>query len=355
MTCAESPLDNSGSGDYAISPDGTKVAFLTKDIDLPIANYTSSQIYFVPFSGSAADAVPINPRGGTAYPEAQGASGGPVFSPGSDKIVFVQQNGIYYESDRSIVYVADADPTDFNVTRLAGNWDRSADSPIWSRDGQTLIVAAPDLGRTRAFTIPLTAGDGCAPKNITDEGSLAGYHVISDDKILISDSKIWSSRDIYSVSLAGEVDKIFFQANLVDAELAGLSSADVSEFYYQSNTTEIQQQAWVVYPSGFDPSKKYPLAFITHGGPQGAHANSWSTRWNFKVWADQGYVVVAPNPVASTGWGQNLTDAIQSQWGTLPYWDIVHAWRYVNETFDFVDTVNGIHAGASFGGYMSNW
>ncbi|ETS83501.1 hypothetical protein PFICI_05377 [Pestalotiopsis fici W106-1] len=355
VTSAESPLDNSGSGDYALSPDGTKVAFLTKDIDLPIANYTSSQIYLVSFSGSAEDAVPINARGSTQYPEAQGASSGPVFSPGSDKIAYVQQNGIYYESDREILYVANTDGSDFNVTRLAGNWDRSPDTPIWSKDGETIIVEASDLGRTRLFPIPLSAGDDYEPANITNEGSVVAYYAISDDTLLVSDASIWSSRDFYSVSLSGEVDTVYFQANLVDPELAGLSAADVSEFYYETNTSVSKQQAWIIYPAGFDASKKYPLAFITHGGPQGSNANTWSTRWNLKVWADQGYVVVAPNPSASIGWGQNLTDAVQSRWGTYPYWDIVHAWKYVNETLDYVDTVNGIHAGASFGGYMSNW
>lgn len=355
VTSAESPLDNSGPSDYALSPDGTKVAFLTKDINLPIANYTSSQIYLVPFSGSSEDAVPINARGSTQYPEAQGASSGPVFSPGSDKIAYVQQNGIYYESDREIVYVANTDGPDFNVTRLAGNWDRSPDTPIWSKDGETVIVEASDLGRTRLFPIPLSAGDDYEPANITDEGTPAGYYVISNDTLLVSDSKLWSSRDIYSVSLTGEVDTVYYQANLVDPELAGLSAADVSEFYYETNTSVSKQQAWIIYPADFDASKKYPLAFITHGGPQGSNGNGWSTRWNFKVWADQGYVVVAPNPSASIGWGQNLTDAVQGRWGSYPYWDIVHAWKYVNETLDYVDTVNGIHAGASFGGFMSNW
>ena len=117
----------------------------------------------------------------------------------------------------------------------------------------------------------------------------------------------------------------------------------------------MEQQAWVVYPEGFDEAKTYPLAFIVHGGPQVTQSNAWSTRWNLKVWADQGYVVVAPNPTGSPGWGQNFTDAIQENWETLPYWDLVHAWEYVNETLKYVDTSRGIEAGASFGGYMTNW
>ncbi|ORY56632.1 dipeptidyl-peptidase V [Pseudomassariella vexata] len=356
VTYAESPLDLNGADDYDLSPDGSKVAFLTKDVNLPLANFTSSQIYLVDFEGTASDAVPINPRDPNGpYPDAQGASSAPKFSPSSEQIAYFQMNGIYYESDRTILYVASTDAADFNVTRLAGDWDRSPDTAKWASDSSTIYVSAPDLGRERIFPIPLSADDSYVPKNITDEGVAAGFYVLPNSNILVSDSKIWTSRDIYTVTPTGEVDTIYFQANKVDPELAGLSPEDVSEFYYKSNTSEIEQQAWIVYPAGFDESKTYPLAFITHGGPQGAHFNSWSTRWNFKVWADQGYVVIAPNPTASSGWGQNLTDAIQGQWGSYPYWDVVHAWQYVNDTLKYVDTAKGIHAGASFGGYMSNW
>ena len=355
VTSAESPYDQSDESDYDISPDGSAIVFNTKDISLPLANYTSTQIYYVPFDGTAKDAVPINPRGGTKYPDAQGASTTPRFSPNGKKIAYVQMNGIYYESDRNILYVADPNPEDFNVTRLAGDWDRSPDSLDWSPDSETIFVAAPDLGRERIFPIPLSAGDSYEPKNITNEGVPAGFHVLPDNSILVSDSKLWSSRDIYTVTPEGEVARTYFQANLEDPELKGLGPEIVSEFYYSTNTSEIKQQAWIVYPEGSDASKSYPLAFLPHGGPQGAWYNSWSTRWNFKVWADQGYVVVGPNPSASSGWGQNLTDSIQGRWGSYPYWDLVHAWKYINETLDYVDTSRGINAGASFGGYITNW
>ncbi|KAI1806745.1 alpha/beta-hydrolase [Daldinia bambusicola] len=355
VTRAESPYDQSDESDYDISPDGSGVVFLTKDPSLPLANNTADVIYYVPFNGTSKDAIPINARGTTKYLKAQGAAVSPRFSPSGKKIVYFQMNDIAYESDRNILYVADADPEDFNVTALALDWDRSPDSLAWSKDSETLFVAAPDLGRERIFPVPLTAGDSYVPKNITNEGVPSGFYVLPDDSILVSDSKIWTSRDIYTVSPEGDAIKTYFQANLVDPALAGLGPEDVSEFYYSTNTSEIKQQSWIVYPEGFDESKTYPLAFITHGGPQGAHFNSWSTRWNFKVWADQGYVVIAPNPTASSGWGQNLTDAIQGRWGLYPYWDLVHVWDYVNSTLKYVDTENGIEAGASFGGYMTNW
>lgn len=300
VTHAESPLDLNADDDYALSPDGTKVAFLTKDVNLPLANYTSSQIYLVDFDGSAKDAVPINARGSTKYDEQQGASANPRFSPDSCKIAWTQMNGINYESDRSILYTANAktDNSSFDVTRLAGDWDRSPAVPLWSEDGETIFVDAADLGRDRIFSVPITAKDDYEPKNITDEGVPAAFHLLPEGKILVSDSKIWTSRDFYTVSTDGEETNVLFQANTVDDELAGLGPEIVSEFYYPTNTSEIKQQAWVVYPKGFDKTKKYPLAYIIHGGPQGAHFNSWSTRWNFKVWADQGYVSASTQPYA---------------------------------------------------------
>ncbi|KAK7946851.1 uncharacterized protein PG986_011172 [Apiospora aurea] len=355
VTCAESPVDTEGdAGDYDLAPDGSKLVFRSKDIDLPLSNYTSTPLYLVPFTGSSEDAVLLNPRGAPPYTDAEGYSTSPKFSPKGDKIAYFQQNGINYESDRRILYIANPDAKNAEITKLAGKWDRSPASLEWAKDGQTVFVQASDLGRDRIFSIPTTANDDFVPKNITDEGTPTGFHIIPDG-LIVSDSKIWSSRDIYTVSTTGEPLKTYFQANKVDPELVGLGPEDVSEFYYSTNSSEIKQQAWIVYPEGFDKTKKYPLAFLVHGGPQGSWASSWSLRWNLKTWADQGYVVVAPNPTASFGWGQNLTDAIAGKWGSYPYWDLVHAWKYVNETLDYVDTTRGIEAGASFGGYMTNW
>jgi dipeptidyl aminopeptidase/acylaminoacyl peptidase len=283
VTCAESPLDNSGPDDYDLSPDGSKVAFITKDIHLPQANYTSSQVYVVPFEGSAEDAIPVNPRGSGRYKEAQGISSTPKFSPDSNKVAYTQMNGISYESDRTILYSADVSKSNSpKITRLAGDWDRSPGSPTWAKDGDTIFVVAEDRGRGRIFPIPLSAGDSYEPKNITDEGVPKAFHVLPKDKLLVTDTKIWSSCDIYSVSDKGKVDKVYFEANKVDKALKGLGPEDVSEFYFKTNSSESEMHSWLVFPEGFEKNKTYPLAFLTHGGPQGSWANSWSTRWNPK-------------------------------------------------------------------------
>ncbi|KAL8877632.1 MAG: hypothetical protein Q9198_004385 [Flavoplaca austrocitrina] len=247
-------------------------------------------------------------------------------------------NGIYYESDRNIIYVANADPNNFNVKSVAGNWDRSPDVLVWSNDGRVLYVAAPNLGRERIFPVPIDAGLDYKPSNITNEGVPAGMQVLANGDILVSDSRIWSSRDIYTVKPDGSATNVYFQANLVDAELAGLGPHDVSEFYFSSNSTETALQSWIVYPANFSADQTYPLAFLVHGGPQGGF-----------------YTPGARAGTTNSGWGQNLTDAVAGHWGDYPYWDLVYAWDYVHENLPYVDTSRGISAGASFGAYMNNW
>jgi dipeptidyl aminopeptidase/acylaminoacyl peptidase len=38
---------------------------------------------------------------------------------------------------------------------------------------------------------------------------------------------------------------------------------------------------WMIYPPGFDKTKKYPALLYCQGGPQVALTQSYSFRWNF--------------------------------------------------------------------------
>jgi dipeptidyl aminopeptidase/acylaminoacyl peptidase len=113
-------------------------------------------------------------------------------------------------------------------------------------------------------------------------------------------------------------------------------------------------QMWILTPPGFDESKKWPLAFLVHGGPQGAWSDSWSFRWNPQIWAAQGYVVAAPNPRGSTGFGQKYTDQISGDWGGRCYVDLMAGLAFMEQQA-YIDTDRMFAAGASFGGYMMNW
>jgi dipeptidyl aminopeptidase/acylaminoacyl peptidase len=113
-------------------------------------------------------------------------------------------------------------------------------------------------------------------------------------------------------------------------------------------------QMWILKPPTFNPNKKWPLAFLVHGGPQGAWEDGWSFRWNPSLWAAQGYVVALPNPRGSTGFGQKYVDEISGDWGGKCYEDLLAGLAYI-EKQPYIDSQRMASAGASFGGYMMNW
>jgi dipeptidyl aminopeptidase/acylaminoacyl peptidase len=111
----------------------------------------------------------------------------------------------------------------------------------------------------------------------------------------------------------------------------------------------------VVKPYGFEPTKKYPVIMLIHGGPQGNWGHSWTYRWNAQVFAAAGYLVVQPNPRGSTGYGQKFIDEINQDWGGKPFDDIMTVTDHVVADMPYADSTRLTAAGGSYGGYMVNW
>ncbi|RYN23886.1 Dipeptidyl-peptidase 5 [Alternaria arborescens] len=355
VTRPESPVQGSSSdpADYDLSPDGSMVAFRTKSPDLPKANYTASYIYVVPFDGSEV-AVPVNGPGTTAPETAQGASGAPVWSHDGSKLAYTQQDGIDYESDKYKLYVAEIDGMNSEVHSVAEDWDSSPTGLQWSPDDVDLWVTSELHASVRLWLVPQDAPADFTPVNFTGPDTvLSDFAVLPDGSAFVSAAASWTSRMFYK-QYPGQDKHVLFSANEVDAELEGLTSDSVSNFWVTNDDGD-DIQTFVFYPTDFDPSKKYPLAFIIHGGPQSTQGDNWSVRWNLRLWADQGFVVTATQFTGSPSYSQAFTDKIQANWGGTPYTDLVKVFEHLRDNVDYVDTDRAIAAGASFGCYMTNW
>lgn len=358
----ETPIQPFGdASDYDISPDGSIYALLSKAPQLNKANYTASYVYVGSFASSEPPVAFNGPESEAAHAGHKGASGLPSFSTDSCKLAYVQQDEDYYESDRWILYTVDVAVKGSGVAvsnwkTLSSGFDRWVQGPlIWAEDGTSIYVTAEDYARVKIFNIPVDADPAFVPKPLTSNTTVSQYSLLPDGSLFVTGTAIWTPTEYYTVT--NGTKKTLFDASLVDPNLAGLGAHTVSEIFFNaSNPTQKKPlHAFVVKPTHYIENKTYPLAFLIHGGPQGSWANGWSNRWNPQVWADQGYIVVAPNPTGSTGFGQALIDAIQGQWGNWPYKDLVNAWEYVDSSLKWIDTANGFAAGASYGGYMTNW
>ena len=112
---------------------------------------------------------------------------------------------------------------------------------------------------------------------------------------------------------------------------------------------------YVVKPAGFEAGKKYPVAFLIHGGPQGSFGNHFHYRWNPQTYAGAGYAAVMIDFHGSTGYGQAFTDAIRGDWGGKPLDDLQKGLDAALAKYAWLDGDKVCALGASYGGYMINW
>jgi dipeptidyl aminopeptidase/acylaminoacyl peptidase len=148
--------------------------------------------------------------------------------------------------------------------------------------------------------------------------------------------------------------KIKLLTRLNDAFLAQLDLSAMESFWFHAEDGT-KLEGFILRPPGFDASRKYPVKFLIHGGPQGAWGDAWSYRWNPELFAANGYVVVMINPRGSTGYGQAIVDGVNGDWGGKPFTDLMTGLDYAEQHYSFIDKRRECALGASYGGYMANW
>lgn len=353
-----------GTADFDISPEG--LVFVAKDPELNEAIYTKTNLYYVALKNFTEDKPPAPQRIET--PGLEGYSQAPVFSNDGRRVAFTRMRDKQYESDKTrILLLPDVNdlsknPQEFYATEDGeGGWDARPDTILWSADDSELFVTVEQAARVLIVKLPSDpskAKDLPTPLTTTD-GSVSDIRLLSNNAKSTTDALFVSSTSLIDNSCYSIVNPKQNETNVISStsrqgKTFGLSRSSIGSIAFQG-AGDYDVHALVIKPSTFDSSKKYPLAFFIHGGPQGAWGDSWSTRWNPAIFAEQGYVVVAVNPTGSTGYGMALQNGIKGDWGGKPYEDLVKAFDYIEENLEYVDTERAVALGASYGGYMINW
>ena len=111
----------------------------------------------------------------------------------------------------------------------------------------------------------------------------------------------------------------------------------------------------MIKPFGFAADRKFPIAFVVHGGPQVSLQNQWNWRWNAQAFAARGYGVVLIDFHGSPGYGQAFTDSISQHWGDRPFEDLQKGLAAALAKYPWLDGKRACSLGASYGGFMQNW
>jgi dipeptidyl aminopeptidase/acylaminoacyl peptidase len=346
-----------GQDDYAFSPDGQEICYASNHDKNPAAS-TNNDLWIVPVTGGPAKNITANNPASDSTP---------LYSPDGRYIAYRAQQRPGYESDRFRLMLYDRKtgekrevPTAFD---LSNTW---VGTIAWDHDSSRIYFVSEKQGESPIIVVKIRpaflehdAGVAQAemPELIT-KGFNDDLAVTPDgETLLFTRMALQHPIEIYKLPNKSPATPL---THINDALLSLIDMSPLESFWF-TGAGKDKVQGFLVKPPNFDASKKYPVKFLIHGGPQGAWGDDWSYRWNPELFAaptssqPSGYVVVMINFHGSTGYGQKFIDAINGDWGGAPYEDLMKGLDYAEKTYPFIDKNRECALGASYGGYAINW
>jgi dipeptidyl aminopeptidase/acylaminoacyl peptidase len=380
-----------GQDDYAFSPDGQEICYASNHDKNPAAS-TNNDLWIVPVSVGAGDSpaqVLAKTKNITADNPASDSS--PLYSPDGRYIAYRAQQRPGYESDRFRLILYDRKTGDKN--NLTENFDRWVGTFAWAPDSSEIFFSAENKGEQPIFVFDLDPRKFSAKDYAPCELCTESIHMLPvgsgyDDDLAVTPNKsivftkmtamgptsIWrvGPGTICDDSTLGQAQKqqkpkesgagcaqqrfvLGTPIESINREVFLQAERQSLESFWFLGAHNDKVEGFLVKPPNFDASKKYPVKFLIHGGPQGAWGDDWSYRWNPELFAANGYVVIMINFHGSTGYGQKFIDAINGDWGGAPFEDLMKGLDYAEKAYPFIDKNRECALGASYGGYMANW
>ncbi len=290
------------------SPDGTKVAFISKRGGPDPDRHTDTNVYVVDAKAGA------EPRQLTTYAGSDG--GRPSWSPDGQWIAYTQGDETKYSAyvlpRLAIVPVAGGP-----ARVLTETLDRPVQGNLWwSADGKALTFVVADdrisyVGRTT------TAGGGV--EKLTTGRRTVGSVVIGKSGIVtLLTGTAKQPADVHVLE-NGALRRI---TKVNDALMAELRLSTTEDFTSRSkDATEVH--SLLTTPAGHVTGTKVPLLLLIHGGPNGQDQHAFS--FDREFFAANGYAVLEVNYRGSAGRGAAYQKAIFGDWGNKEVVDLLGA------------------------------
>src|SRR5690606_29020246 len=199
------------------------------------------------------------------------------------------------------------------------------------------------------FAVDLASGK---VEQVVGEGSISAFD-IAGDTLAFTRNSLKSGDQLFTAALSSPAAQRAITPSAGEM-LPEVAFGEYEQFTFAGWNNETVH-GYVVKPWNYEEGKRYPVAFLIHGGPQGSFGDGWSYRWNPQTYAGQGYAVVMIDFHGSTGYGQAFTDSISGDWGGKPLEDLQKGWAAAQQKYPFLDGGRACALGASYGGYMINW
>jgi dipeptidyl aminopeptidase/acylaminoacyl peptidase len=275
----------------------------------------------------------------------------PQFSPTGKWIAFISQNG----KDENIgnTYLQIVRPDGSMLQNLTESFDERISNFMWGPDESHLFFLAIQGISTKVFQLHVPTRKYNALKALDGLQVCHGFSFCRDGQLgaaIISDANAPS--EVYLLKNAGSSRMRLTQINSEFIKLAPKTEV----LKYQSKDG-LEIEALVIKPKDFEEGKRYPLLVIVHGGPEGVFNYGFYPRrgaYPFFAFADEGYVLLLPNPRGSGGYGEEFRRANYEDFGGGDYRDIMEGVDLLIKQGIADEERMGL-MGWSYGGYMAFW
>ena len=285
----------------------------------------------------------------------------PVWSPDGSKLCWISMERDGYEADKQRLIVAevtipeavDKMPGISKIQDITVDFKYNVSSPVWTSDSKGIYFSALAEGIQGIFKA-YEESESWEIVRITGEDLWydfgSPFHVSENDGTLTLYTT-WCSMDFPTELVAVTLNPDgtdYTQITDENGHILSQLAPHETEARYVKTVDGKDMLTWVLYPPQFDPSKTYPSILICLGGPQGTLSQGWSYRWNYRLMAAQGYVVVLPNRRGTTAFGQEWTEQISGDYPGLNMQDYLAAARELKAE-PYIGKMAA--CGASYGGY----
>ena len=272
---------------YELSEDGRKIVYHRWPTPL-LGDNERGEVWVMNADGSGGVQLTHN-----AVPENDA-----TISPDNSQVLFVSGSNAkfepYYNGRLFIVPAAGGTPRP-----IVGESEPIAvDRAIWSSDGRSIYFLA-NLGvHEEVFVV---AASGGTPKQLTDGKHSVGAWMLRGDRLAMVVSDAASGGDVWTLKIGDpEPRRLTHVFDYLSRDLK-LGRQEAIQWKGADGRTV---EGLLTYPVDYQPGQKYPLAVITHGGPQASDKyNIGALSDEVQVLAGKGYASLQPNYRGSTGYG----------------------------------------------------
>ena len=325
-------------GSFAWSPDGRSIAFDHR-VNPALANGGSSDISIVTVADAAVRKLVTQ----------DGPDTNPVWSPDGSRIAFqtALANPAFFYTNGLIATVPAAGGT---PTALTSAFDEDPSIVAWKPGGVYFAAAA----RTYSYLYKVDPDSKAIAKlPAPDQTVNSGFSLSKDGDAYAftrADAKAMSELYVVSGSSRTPQEKKLTDMNAQTAAWT-TSALEVVSWKSQDGATI---EGVLHKPVDFNPSRKYPLLVVIHGGPTGVSRAIpfTSTIYPIDVWVPRGILVLEPNYRGSAGYGEKFRALNVRNLGVGDAWDVLSGVDSLIAK-GFVDPAKVGTMGWSQGGYIS--